>query len=108
MLHFVLAVAAERIKALGGKSSGPGSVEEKLNGEKEAEHLMDETKKSLCAAATKAATELKDKSDTLNGLVNINTKSEGAAREWSTVVDISIPLASFKPIALFLSRSSSF
>ena len=80
MLHFVLAVAAERIKALGGKSSGPGSVEEKLNGEKEAEHLMDETKKSLCAAATKAATELKDKSDTLNGLVSKFKKRRSGTR----------------------------
>ena len=31
--------------------------------------------------------------------------SEGAAREWSTVVDISIPPTSFKPISLSLSRS---
>ena len=35
--------------------------------------------------------------------------SEGAAREWSTVVDISIsiPSPSFKPVALSLSRISS-
>ena len=32
--------------------------------------------------------------------------SEGAAREWSTVDDISIPLPSFKPVSLSLSRSS--
>ena len=32
--------------------------------------------------------------------------SEGAAREWSTVVDISITPPSFKPISLFLSRYS--
>ena len=31
--------------------------------------------------------------------------SEGAAREWSTVVDISIPPPSFKPVSLSLSRS---
>ena len=31
--------------------------------------------------------------------------SEGAAREWSTVVDISIPPSSFKPVSLSLSRS---
>ena len=34
--------------------------------------------------------------------------SEGAAREWSTVVDISIPPLSFKHILLSLSRISSF
>ena len=35
--------------------------------------------------------------------------SEGAAREWSTVVDISIsiPSPSFKPVSLSLSRISS-
>ena len=33
--------------------------------------------------------------------------SEGAAREWSTVVDISIPPPSFKPVSLSLSRISS-
>ena len=33
--------------------------------------------------------------------------SEGAAREWSTVVDISIPLSSFKLVSLSLSRISS-
>jgi len=33
--------------------------------------------------------------------------SEGAAREWSTVVDIFIPLPSFKPVSLYLSRISS-
>ena len=32
--------------------------------------------------------------------------SEGAAREWSTVVDISIPPPSFKSVSLSLSRSS--
>ena len=31
--------------------------------------------------------------------------SEGAAREWSTVVDISIPSPSFKPVSLSFSRS---
>ena len=31
--------------------------------------------------------------------------SEGAAREWSTVVDISVPPPSFKPVSLYLSRS---
>ena len=31
--------------------------------------------------------------------------SEGAAREWSTVVKISIPPPSFKPVLLFLTRS---
>ena len=31
--------------------------------------------------------------------------SEGAAREWSTVVDISVPLPSYKPVSLYLSRS---
>ena len=31
--------------------------------------------------------------------------SEGAAREWSNVVDISIPPPSFKPVSLPLSRS---
>ena len=31
--------------------------------------------------------------------------SEGAAREWSTVVDISIPPPSFKPVSLSLPRS---
>ena len=31
--------------------------------------------------------------------------SEGAAREWSTVVDISISPPSFKPVSLYLSRS---
>ena len=31
--------------------------------------------------------------------------SEGAAREWSTVVKISIPPLSFKPVTLSLSRS---
>ena len=31
--------------------------------------------------------------------------SEGAAREWSTVIDISIPLPPFKPVELSLSRS---
>ena len=33
--------------------------------------------------------------------------SEGAAREWSTVVDIYIPPSSIKPVSLFLSRISS-
>ena len=32
--------------------------------------------------------------------------SEGAAREWSTVVDISIPPPSFQPVSLSLPRSS--
>ena len=31
--------------------------------------------------------------------------SEGVAREWSTVVDISIPPPSFKHVSSFLSRS---
>ena len=31
--------------------------------------------------------------------------SEGAAREWSTVVDISIPLPSIKPVSLSSPRS---
>ena len=31
--------------------------------------------------------------------------SEGAAREWSTVVDISMTTPSFKPVSLSLSRS---
>ena len=34
--------------------------------------------------------------------------SEGAAREWSTVVDICIPSPYFKPVSLFLLRSSLF
>ena len=42
--------------------------------------------------------------------VRIKSKysSEGAAREWSTVVNISILLPSFKPVPLFLSRFSLF
>jgi hypothetical protein len=34
--------------------------------------------------------------------------SEGAAREWSTVVDVSIPPLSFKSVSLFLPRSPPF
>ena len=34
--------------------------------------------------------------------------SEGAAREWSTVVKICIPPPSFNPVSLFLSRSPLF
>ena len=39
----------------------------------------------------------------LDSMVSI--QSEGAAREWSTVVKISILPLSFKPVSLFLSRS---
>ena len=35
----------------------------------------------------------------------VSVQSEGAAREWSTVVKISIPPPSFKPVPLSLSRS---
>ena len=35
----------------------------------------------------------------------VSKSSEGAAREWSTVVDISIPPSSIKPVSLSLSRS---
>ena len=35
----------------------------------------------------------------------VSNLSEGAAREWSTLVDIFKTLPSFKPILLFLSRS---
>ena len=35
----------------------------------------------------------------------VSIQSEGAAREWSTVVKISILPLSFKPVTLFLSRS---
>ena len=37
----------------------------------------------------------------------VSIQSEGAAREWSTVVKISIPPPSFKPVPLSLSRISS-
>ena len=38
----------------------------------------------------------------------VSIPSEGAAREWSTVVDISIIPFSFKPVSMSLSRSSLF
>ena len=37
----------------------------------------------------------------------VSKSSEGAAREWSTVVDISIPLPSFKLVSLSSPRISS-
>ena len=43
--------------------------------------------------------------DDVFSAVMVSILSEGAAREWSTVVDISIPPPSFKPVSLSLSRS---
>ena len=53
----------------------------------------------LCAGGCNVAA-------TEQGAINIGKySSEGAAREWSTVVDISIPPPSFKPVSWSLSRS---
>ena len=45
------------------------------------------------------------KSDETQRVANGEYSSEGAAREWNTVVDISIPPPSYKPVSLSLSRS---
>ena len=49
--------------------------------------------------------DLEDVSKTMQKMLRGKYSSEGAAREWSTVVDISIPPPSFKPVSLYLSRS---
>ena len=46
--------------------------------------------------------------ETLLTATNGKYSSEGAAREWSTVVDISIIPPSFKPVSWSLSRSPLF
>ena len=58
--------------------------------------------------AEKALKKLKQKNSSKDMSVNKTGKyfkSEGAEREWSTVVDISIPPPSFKPVLLLSPRS---
>ena len=45
------------------------------------------------------------KKESIPDYMNGKYSSEGAAREWSTVVDISIHPPSFKPVSLSFSRS---
>ena len=65
------AVAAENVKATTASSDdNTAKVEDTIQKEKEAELLMEQTKQTLCDAATKAVEELDGKSTTLNHLAS--------------------------------------